>query len=136
MREGDFPGVRFYYTPKQARPGEDLEEAERSSCWECFGERDAAKWSAVGFFFAVQLARRLQVTVGVIGCNWGGTSASCWMSREALLAREDTRSYVEEYESSEAVQNPRHSRSGSIRIIWLIRRHGTKRRPPSMRKTP
>lgn len=106
LREGDFPGVRFYYTPKQARPGEDLEEAERYSCWECFGERDAAKWSAVGFFFAAQLARRLQVTVGVIGCNWGGTSASCWMSREALLAREDTRSYVEEYESSEAVQKP------------------------------
>lgn len=100
LKEGSFPQIRFYYTPKQAYRGEDYEAEERKSHWERFDEKDAAKWSAVGFFFAEELARRLQVTVGVIGCNWGGTSASCWMSREALLSRELTRSYVEEYENS------------------------------------
>lgn len=106
LQEGAFPGVRYYNTPRLAYRGEDFEEAERSSVWECFGEEGAANWSAVGFYFAARLARRLHVTVGIIGCNWGGTSASCWMSREALLAREATRSYVEDYESSQAVQVP------------------------------
>lgn len=104
LQSGDFPMVRFYYTPKQAYKAADFEEVERASHWKRFGEQDAANWSAVGFYFAQELARRLQVTVGVIGCNWGGTSASCWMSREAILARKATRSYVEDYENSEAIQ--------------------------------
>ncbi len=105
LRNG-YPRVRFYYTPKQAYMSDDFEEVERNSHWERFGEQDAAKWSAVGFHFAAELVRKLQVTVGIIGCNWGGTSASCWMSRDAILAQEATRSYVEEYENSELVHKP------------------------------
>lgn len=97
--------IRFYYTPKVACEGEELLAREEESRWELFNEADAAKWSAVGTFFARDLAQRLadagtDVTVGVIGCNWGGTSASAWMSREALLEQEATRSYVEDYEGS------------------------------------
>lgn len=99
--------VRFYYTPKVAYECEALWEAEKNSRWELFGKEAAAKWSAVGFFYAVRLAEKLGVTVGVIGCNWGGTSASAWMSREALLEQEATKSYVEEYENSEWVKKSR-----------------------------
>lgn len=106
LRDGDFPQVRFYYTPKQAFKGEDFDKVERGSSWERFGQQAAAKWSAVGFYFAKELAEKLQVTVGVIGCNWGGTSASCWMSREAILAQKATRSYVEDYENSDLVHKP------------------------------
>lgn len=106
LQDGDFPQVRFYYTPKQAFKGEDFDKVERGSSWERFGQQAAAKWSAVGFYFAKELAEKLQVTVGVIGCNWGGTSASCWMSREAILAQKATRSYVEDYENSDLVHKP------------------------------
>lgn len=103
--------VRFYYTPKVAYVGGELFRQEAASRWELFGEKEAAKWSAAGVFFAKYLAEKLteagdDVTVGVIGCNWGGTSASAWMSREAILEQEATRSYVEDYESSPAVQKP------------------------------
>lgn len=98
--------VRFYYTPKVAYTGEKLCEEERKSHWELFDEKAAAKWSAVGFFFAKKLAEQLGVTVGVIGCNWGGTSASAWMSREAILEQEATKSYIEEYDNSEWIKKP------------------------------
>lgn len=98
--------VRFYYTPKVAYECEALWEAENSSHWELFGKEEAAKWSAVGFFYALRLAETLGVTVGIIGCNWGGTSASAWMSRDALMEQESTKSYVEEYENSEWVKKP------------------------------
>lgn len=106
LQNGNFPRVRFYYTPKQAYKGEDFDKVERDSSWERFGQQAAAKWSAVGFYFAKELAEKLQVTVGVIGCNWGGTSASCWMSRDAILAQEATRSYVEDYENSDLIHKP------------------------------
>lgn len=101
--------IRFYYTPKVAYVCETLYEAEEKSHWELFSEINAARWSAVGFFFARELAEKLQreekdITIGVIGCIWGGTSASAWMSREALMEQEATRSYVEEYENSDWVK--------------------------------
>ena len=98
--------IRYYYTPKQAYKGADFEETERASCWELFHEADAAKWSAVGVYYAMELVKNLDVTVGILGCNWGGTSASCWMSREAILEQEATASYIKEYEASDCVQKP------------------------------
>lgn len=106
LKEGISEAVRFYYTPKQAYKGKEYEEELSRSHWELFNETDAAKWSAVGVFFARKLAAKLNVTVGVIGCNWGGTSASCWMSREAIMSQEKTRSYVEEYDASDFVCKP------------------------------
>lgn len=99
LKEGIPESVRFYYTPKLAYKGEDYEKTFEESHWELFNEADAAKWSAAGVFFARKIAERLNVTVGIVGCNWGGTSASCWMSREMILSQEQTRSYMEEYEA-------------------------------------
>ena len=98
--------IRFYYTPKQAYKGADFAETQRASHWELFNKEDAAKWSAVGVYYAMELAKKLDVTVGILGCNWGGTSASCWMSREAILEQEATRSYIEEYENADCVKKP------------------------------
>jgi sialate O-acetylesterase len=93
------PGaVRFYYTPKVAWTGPELAAAEKASTWELFTPENAAKWSAVGYFFAERLAEELGVTVGVIGCNWGGTSASCWIGREALEEHKCLASYLDEYD--------------------------------------
>jgi sialate O-acetylesterase len=95
------PGaVRFYYTPKVAWLGQELDAAEQASTWELFTPETAAKWSAVGYFFAERLAKELQVTVGVIGCNWGGTSASCWMGRAALEEHKCLSSYLKEYDDA------------------------------------
>lgn len=44
-----------------------------------------SRWfSAVGYYFAVQLNRILDVPVGMINSSWGGSSVYCWNSREAL----------------------------------------------------
>ncbi len=92
--------VRFYYTQKNAYMDEHFYEAEEKSGWECFGDEGTKYWSAVGYFFARKLAADLGVTVGVIGCNWGGTSASAWMDRESLTEDAGLRSYVDEYEEA------------------------------------
>lgn len=95
------PNVRFYYTPKNSYKTKEFFEAEENSSWQIFSKENAANWSAVGYYFARKLSRDLGgITVGVIGCNWGGTSASTWVSKEALLEDKDLASYVEEYEKA------------------------------------
>lgn len=136
LQSKDCPGIRFYNTPRQSYEGPDFEEVERASRWERFGEEAAAKWSAVGFYFARELAQRLQVTVGVIGCNWGGTSASCWMSREVLLSRAATRSYVEEYESAESARKPREEQIREYREYQAVQEEWDKRAAAVYEKDP
>ena len=39
---------------------------------------------------------------GVVGCNWGGTSASHWIDRDSILSDDETRIYVDEYDEKTA----------------------------------
>lgn len=91
--------VRYYQIPKFAFESEESLRAEEESAWAKASEENAKAWSAVAYYFAKDLSKKLDVTVGIIGCNWGGTSASAWMSREALLESNKTSSYIEEYDA-------------------------------------
>jgi len=96
------PFVRFYYTQKKGFIDEEFLQSEEKTCWNTFSAENAKCWSAVGFLYARQLAEKLGVIVGVVGCNWGGTSASAWLDRESMLSDEDTRIYIDEYDEKTA----------------------------------
>ncbi len=94
----DMP-IRFYYTNKVGTV-KQAEEAEKTAGWgECDPEGSKA-WSAVGYYFAKKLSAELGVTVGLIGCNWGGTSASAWVDRKTLDTNKELNSYLEEYDKA------------------------------------
>ncbi len=92
------PNVRYYYTSKNGYIDDKFYEMEENTCWNEFSSQTAKNWSAVGYIFGKNIAKELGVTVGIIGCNWGGTSASCWLSEESLNEDKDLYSYLEEYE--------------------------------------
>ncbi len=94
--------VRFYYTPKIGTVGEELFEAENNTGWSLPSKEGARAWSAVGYYFAKQLSRALKVTVGIIGCNWGGTSASCWIPRKCIEEKPQLMPYLLDYEKAVA----------------------------------
>ena len=91
--------VRYYQVPKKAFFGEEFDREEASSAWALSGKDSAKAWSAVAYYYAKEISRKLGITVGIIGCNWGGTSASAWMSREKLMESGKTDSYVKEYDA-------------------------------------
>lgn len=100
--ENGAKNVRFYYTNKIAWMDQHFYQAEKNTAWQSWDSPNKKAWSAVGFFFAKKLAADLGCTVGLIGCNWGGTSASAWMRREYLEKDEDLRTYLTEQEEATA----------------------------------
>lgn len=100
LKNDENPNVRFYYTPKNAYMDDHFYEDEANSSWSEFSEESAKAWSAVGYVFGKRVAKELDVIVGIIGCNWGGTSASCWMSETSLSEDKDTASYLDAYDKS------------------------------------
>lgn len=99
--EHDNPNVRFYYTQKKSIADETFFESEKQMGWCEFSDKNSAQyWSAVGYYFAKELSETLGCAVGIIGCNWGGTSASAWMKRE--YATGETAVYFDEYSAAVA----------------------------------
>ncbi|MGN0649572.1 MAG: sialate O-acetylesterase [Oscillospiraceae bacterium] len=97
----DNPDVRFYYTQKKSIADETFFESEKQMGWCMFSDKNSAQcWSAVGYYFAKELSETLGCPVGIIGCNWGGTSASAWMKRE--YADGETSIYFDEYRAAVA----------------------------------
>ncbi len=98
--------VRYFYTPKHDYVDDAYYEDFDNQCWNiASSESEEFKhWSAIGYMFADKLQKKLGCIVGVIGCNWGGTSASAWMSRDAILENKKTACYVEEFEAGDAMK--------------------------------
>ncbi len=74
----DEPELRFFDYPEVSFEGE-LEEYDFSEFgfWRRCRREDLPWWSAVGAWFAKKLHGETGVPVGIVGCNWGGTRASC-----------------------------------------------------------
>lgn len=94
----DIP-VRYYYTPKIAYIGKELEEAESKNTWQKNGSPEMKHWSAAAYFAVKKMSSELKgITFGIIGCNWGGSISVNWMDIETSTARTDTAVYQAEYE--------------------------------------
>ena len=52
--------------------------------WVVCSPQTAGSFTAVGYFFARDLAARLDVPIGIIDCTWGGTAIESWLSDAAL----------------------------------------------------
>lgn len=90
--------VRYYYFPKRTLLDHDHDELMQNAKWTDFSDKESAKhWSAVAYFCAKEMSEYLDVTVGIIGCNWGGTSASCWLDRN--YSRGGAAVYFDEYDA-------------------------------------
>ncbi|MEO7598018.1 MAG: sialate O-acetylesterase, partial [Opitutus sp.] len=55
-----------------------------TSKWESASPETVGEFTAVGYFFARELQRKLGVPVGIINSSWGGTAIEAWMSEAAL----------------------------------------------------
>lgn len=96
--ETDCEKIRFYNVPKYAAVDDELDRLESETRWKPAKGRELADVSAVGFYFAKKLHETLQVPVGIIDCYWGGTSATCWFSKEKADEIPEVSGYIQEWE--------------------------------------
>jgi sialate O-acetylesterase len=63
--------------------------ADCEGTWAACSAESLASFSAVGYFFGRELHTELDVPIGLIGANWGGTVAESWTSRATVEALGD-----------------------------------------------
>ena len=83
VNKARFPLIRQFKVARQlaAAPAETV-----GGSWVPCSPQTAAMFSAVGYFFAREILRKLDVPVGIVASSWGGTVIEGWISPAALAA--------------------------------------------------
>lgn len=92
------PDIRFFDVPKVSYDGqEDESDYSLFGFWRTCTPQDLRYFSAVGYYFAEHLHEALNVPIGIVGCNWGGTPASAWANPDHLQQGPGV-AWIEDYE--------------------------------------
>lgn len=98
------PDIHFYNVPQRAFAGHETHNGpgrDGYGKWLKDKEKGYENFSAPGYSFARAIQAKLKVPVGIIGCNWGGTTASAWVP-ESVLSVQPLHRYIEEYDAAVA----------------------------------
>ncbi|MFC4870335.1 sialate O-acetylesterase [Negadavirga shengliensis] len=87
IKVADFPQIRLFEVGRNMSlsPMDDVPEATWSLC----SPEAVANFSAIGYYFGKNIHRDLDVPVGLLDINWGGTVSEAWTSPDALLTHAD-----------------------------------------------
>lgn len=90
--------IRFYNVIKAGVATAEVAAEQEKSPWKVARTEAVRDVSAVAYFCAKQLYRKLQIPIGVIDCYIGGTSVTCWMDEETLRKTAAGRDYIARYD--------------------------------------
>jgi sialate O-acetylesterase len=80
----------------------------RDSCkgtWLVASAESVSKFSAVGYFYACLLQQSLNIPVGMITSNWGGSRIEAWMKNDVITG------FTEAYKQTTQEKTPQHQRA-------------------------
>ncbi|HAY78251.1 MAG TPA: hypothetical protein DCY79_00430 [Planctomycetaceae bacterium] len=98
----NFPAIRFIRLPKVANltPQDDFPVSDAKNPvgnWRQCTSEQIENCTAVGYYFARRIHRRLRVPIGLIDTSWGGTMAQHWVTKATLEQIPEMQPYRKEF---------------------------------------
>lgn len=78
------PSIRLLQVKKAASLTPASEVEVNGGGWKVCAPTTVPEFSAIAYFYARELSKKLKVPIGVIDCTWGGTPAEAWTSTATL----------------------------------------------------
>lgn len=82
--KADYPDIRLFTVPKKVADQPQADTLPAS--WHICTPETAKEFSAVAYYFARELHRKLSVPIGIIESAWPGTAIQEWIAPEALAS--------------------------------------------------
>ncbi|MEM9932710.1 MAG: sialate O-acetylesterase [Bacteroidota bacterium] len=79
---GEHPQIRVFTVERSL---EDAPVKHFSGNWEKASQETVPEFTAVGYYFALQLQEKLNVPVGIIHSSWGGSAVEAWIPPSRLV---------------------------------------------------
>lgn len=92
ISSADFPTIRHFKVPNtvSTTPRENIPGGE----WKVCSSETVGDFTAVGYFFARELTKELNVPIGLINTSWGGTHIETWTSKEAFTQSDEFKNMI------------------------------------------
>ncbi|SFW38635.1 sialate O-acetylesterase [Sinomicrobium oceani] len=103
VQQADMPDIRQFLVPDQfdfKKENKDLEEGY----WESASPDNISGFSAVAYFFALELYAKYQVPIGLINAALGGSPVEAWMSEEALKDFPDSYAELQKFKDDALIR--------------------------------
>ena len=111
------PKIHMYNVPQLAFPGQER-DTTGYGVWLKEGDTGFDTFSAPGYSFARNIQPNIGVPIGIIGCNWGGSTAATWLD-ESCLEEEPLAVYLREYEEALQEYTPEEMKEISLKA-WAF----------------
>jgi len=92
-KNGNHPQIRHIKFPH--RPSAKPEDDIPSDGWKAATSQTVPNFTAVGYFFGRKLQAELDVPIGLIGSNWGGTRIEPWIPPVGFKAAKNLKSITD-----------------------------------------
>jgi len=97
VKAANYPRIRMFSGEwaKSATPQSDV-----GGRWKACTPENAREFSAIGYFFARDLQKALDVPVGIITETFGASTAEAWVRREALAANPQLKPMLDTFDAA------------------------------------
>lgn len=112
------PDICMYNVPQRAFEGHVTHNKAGYGYWFDDSDPGLAYFSAPAYSFARDIQTVTGIPVGIIGCNWGGSTASAWVPEEVLCTPPLDR-YLEEYREAVSGTSPEKLTADSF-SVWAF----------------
>ena len=115
IARANFPNIRLFNVPNKiaAQPKDNTEKTE----WQVCSPETVSGFSAVGYFFGRDLNQELDIPIGLISTNWGGTVVETWISKEGMVGFKEFEAAVEKVSGIDFAKE--QVESEKQRTVWL-----------------
>ena len=96
VAQANYPAIRLFVVTQKVA---DSPQRDVQGRWAVCSPETVGTFSAVAYFFGLELHQKLGVPVGLIHASWGGTPAESWTRREVLENDPVLRSILRRYEA-------------------------------------
>ena len=123
INEAVYPEIRQIKIPLRVSdvPLYDISPAK----WDVCSNTTAGNFTAVGYFFAREMVKRLHVAVGLINSSWGGTMVETWTSRGAFENSAEFKSMIETKQDKDLSLVSKEKQAALAKSILLLQKNIT-----------
>mgnify|MGYP001115387893 CR=1 FL=1 len=103
IANGNHPRIRHIKIPHV--PADKPQQDVKAGPWQAATPETVGNFTAVGYYFARELQKELDVPIGLIGSNWGGTRIEPWtppQGFQAVPALKDIAANLDKYPARNA----------------------------------
>ncbi len=110
--KGNHPRIRHIKIPH--RPSAKAESNVPSTGWQQATSQTVPNFTAVGYFFGRELMNELDVPVGLIGSNWGGTRIEPWTTPAGFKSVPALKSIADKLDTFPSKRKVKNKKTGKV----------------------